>query len=65
MARADRLLITRVHLQPAGDTKFPHIDPSVWHEVERSEWRAGPDDEADFTVIAYVRAAAGEATGAP
>jgi dihydrofolate reductase len=55
IARADRLVITRVHLQPAGDTKFPHIDPGIWHEVERSEQRAGPDDEAGFTVVVYAR----------
>src|SRR2546429_682375 len=28
--RADRLVITRVHLHPAGDTKFPPIDSRIW-----------------------------------
>ena len=54
---ADRLVITRVHLQPAGDTKFPAIDPDIWQEVERTAHRAGPDDEADFTVLVYERRA--------
>ncbi len=58
MSYADRLLITRVHLQPDGDTKFPAIDPNVWQEVERTEHRAGPDDEAGFSVLAYQRRAA-------
>jgi dihydrofolate reductase len=58
MDRADRLVITRVHLQPDGDTKFPVIDPNVWQEVERSEYRAGPDDEAPFAVLVYQRRAA-------
>ena len=35
MTLADRLVITRVHLQPAGDTVFPPIDPKVWREAER------------------------------
>lgn len=55
LACADRLLITRVHLQPEGDTKFPSIDPRVWNEVERGEHPAGPDDQASFTVVVYRR----------
>ena len=57
MDRADRLVITRVRLQPDGDTKFPLIDPNVWREVERSEHGAGPDDEASFAVLVYQRRA--------
>ena len=56
MALADRLVITRVHLRPAGDTTFPAIDPGVWKETERTEHQAGPGDEASFTVLAYERA---------
>jgi dihydrofolate reductase len=59
MPVADRLLITRVHLQPDGDTKFPAIDPDVWQEVERTERGAGPDDEARFTLLVYERRTAG------
>ena len=58
MALADRLVITRVHLRPEGDTTFPSIDPEVWRETERSEHPAGPGDEAGFTVLAYERSAA-------
>ena len=58
MAMADRLLITRVHLRPAGDIRFPSVDGEVWRETERTEHQAGPGDEASFTVIAYERAAA-------
>ena len=36
MDRADRLVITHVHLQPEGDTKFPTIDPLHWRERERA-----------------------------
>jgi dihydrofolate reductase len=55
IGRADRLVITHVHLRPAGDTLFPAIDPALWREVERSEHAAGPDDAADFTVLVYER----------
>ena len=63
MARADRLVLTRVHLRPDGDTTFPAIDPQVWQEVERTEHRAGPDDEADYGVLVYERRAAAEPAG--
>jgi dihydrofolate reductase len=53
--RADRLVITRVHLRPEGDTLFPVIDPALWREVERGEHRPGPDDAAAFTVLVYER----------
>jgi dihydrofolate reductase len=59
MATADRLLITRVHLQPNGDAKFPAIDPDIWRQAQRSEHHAGPDDDADFTTLVYERRAAG------
>jgi dihydrofolate reductase len=57
MSIADRLLITRVHLQAHGDTSFPLIDPHVWRETERSEHRAGPEDDASYTTFAYERRA--------
>jgi dihydrofolate reductase len=38
LARADRLHRTRVHAAPAGDARFPEIDPTGWKLV-RSESR--------------------------
>lgn len=64
IARADRMIVTRVHLQPDGDTKFPAIDPTVWEEVQRTEYDAGPDDEADYALHVYERRAA-DASAAP
>ena len=61
LALADRLVITRVHLRPPGDTKFPTIDPAVWGEAARSEHPAGPDDAAGFTIVVYDRRAAASA----
>ena len=54
---ADRLVITRVHLRPEGDTFFPTIDPMVWQEVSRIAHEAGPDDAAAFTILVYARRA--------
>jgi dihydrofolate reductase len=55
IADADRLVITRVHLRPEGDTIFPVIDPKLWREVARREHVPGPDDAAGFTVLVYER----------
>ena len=56
IADADRLVVTRVKLQPAGDTTFPAIDPKLWREVERSDHAAGPDDDASYSIHIYERA---------
>jgi dihydrofolate reductase len=53
--RADRMVITRVHLRPEGDTKFPAINPGLWQEIVREEHQPGPEDEAGFTTIVYER----------
>jgi dihydrofolate reductase len=53
--RADRLMITHVHLRPAGDTTFPLIDPRVWTEVERNEHTPGAEDAAGFAIAVYGR----------
>jgi len=55
MGKADRLEITRVHTSPEGDTVFPPIDMDAWRETRREQHRRGPDDEADFTILTYVR----------
>jgi dihydrofolate reductase len=55
MPVADRLVITHVHLQPAGDTRFPAIDPALWQEVERTEHQAGAQDDAGFALLVYER----------
>lgn len=57
MAAASRLEITRVHARPNGDALFPAIDPAIWHATTVREQPAGPDDEAGFTILRFVRAA--------
>jgi dihydrofolate reductase len=53
--RADRLVITHVHLSPGGDTRFPAITPALWCEVARREHAAGPEDAAAFSIVTYER----------
>jgi dihydrofolate reductase len=55
IGEANRLEITEVHATPAGDTHFPPIDKAVWEEVSRTEKPAGPDDNAAFAFVTYVR----------
>jgi dihydrofolate reductase len=55
MEVADRLEITRVHASPEGDSYFPDIDMSRWHETRREKRLKGPHDDADFTVLTYQR----------
>jgi dihydrofolate reductase len=55
MRQADRLEITHVRASPEGDALFPLIDPKIWREVSRSGHYAGPDDDAAFTCVTYLR----------
>jgi dihydrofolate reductase len=55
MADADRLDIAEVHATPAGDSRFPPIDKTIWRETARTEHPAGADDDAAFAFVSYVR----------
>ena len=55
IAEADRLVVTRVKLQPAGDTVFPPINPAIWREVQHTDHAAGPEDEAGYSIHIYER----------
>jgi dihydrofolate reductase len=55
MGRADRLEITQIHARPAGDTRFPDIDLSVWHEIARQTHPAGEGDDAACDFVTYRR----------
>lgn len=37
---ADRIELTRIHLSPAGDARFPDPDPTQWQEVGRESHAA-------------------------
>ena len=55
MPVADRLEITAVDLEPAGDAHFPPIDPARWRAQARRPHPKSIDDEAAFAFISYVR----------
>jgi dihydrofolate reductase len=55
MGIADRLEITEVHAEPAGDTRFPRVDTGEWQEVARQRHPSGPDDSAAFSYVTYRR----------
>lgn len=46
----DRIHLTEVDLEPAGDAYFPSLDPEVWREVSAETVEAGEGDDAGFTV---------------
>jgi dihydrofolate reductase len=45
---ADRMVLTHVDQEPAGDRTFPDVDWSAWREV-------GRDPHDGFAVVTYVR----------
>jgi len=55
--RADRLRVTRVAASPAGDTRFPPIDPAVWRLVHEEPMPRGERDSADALWQDYERVA--------
>ena len=55
MPFADRLEITQIHASPEGDVRFPAIDPALWRESERESHAAGPDDDAGFDFVTYLK----------
>jgi dihydrofolate reductase len=52
---ADRLYITKIHLKPDGDTKFPDFDRSDWKEVKSEFHPAAEGETADYTITVLER----------
>ena len=55
MSQADRLALTYVDLEPAGDTFFPEIDPPLWREASRIVPPRHPQDDATCVFVDLVR----------
>jgi dihydrofolate reductase len=55
LGMAQRLHITEIDLAPEGDAHFPLIDGSIWREVRRIAHARGPDDDAAYAFVDYVR----------
>lgn len=68
--RADRLYITQIHADVAGDTYFPEFDDvTEWTLTDREDFEADEKNEYPFSFLTYERAIAnlepivGEALG--
>jgi len=57
LPRADRLYLTLVHAQVAGDAWFPAIDWDQWRELEREEQAAGEGNDYAHTFLVLERGA--------
>ncbi len=53
----DKMYLTIVHKEFAGDTSFPKFDMSEWQEVAREEFERGEEYDGAFTFIDLVRKA--------
>lgn len=58
MPLARRLLLTRVHANPPGDTYFPEIDAEIWRETAQQKLPKGPEDDHAFSIVTYERTGA-------
>lgn len=55
MPGADRVVLTRVHLRPEGDTVFITDPGADWREMAKTSFQAGSGDDASFDVMVYER----------
>ena len=57
LPRADRIELTEVHADPAGDTMMPPFDPADWQETARAAHPADPDhrDRPAFSFVTLMR----------
>lgn len=51
LPRADRLYLTEVKAEVAGDTWFPELNPAEWAETERVSHRADDKNEYDYDFV--------------
>jgi dihydrofolate reductase len=55
LVSAERLYLTRVHVDIAGDTFFPAIDWTEWKEIARERQSADDRNEFDYSFVAFDR----------
>jgi len=56
LPRADRIYLTEVDTEVAGDTYFPALDPREWREAERKAHPADAKHPFAFTFVVLERA---------
>lgn len=55
LPRADRIYLTRVHVDCDGDAVFPEFDPDEWRVTEEAAHAADDANDHDFTVTTLDR----------
>lgn len=55
LPRADRILLSRVDLNVAGDTTFPALDPVEWHCIRNERRPRAEDDDYPWSLMELVR----------
>jgi dihydrofolate reductase len=55
LPRADRIYLTEVDTEAAGDTYFPPLDPSDWREVDRTRHAADAKHPFAFEFVTLER----------
>jgi dihydrofolate reductase len=55
LENANRLHLTEVHAEVAGDVYFPEIDKADWLEIEREEHSADEKNEFDYSFVVMER----------
>ena len=58
LAIARRIYLTEVHADIKGDTVFPQVDWTEWHEVSRNRHAADLENEYDYSFVMLDRARA-------
>lgn len=53
--RADRLYLTRVHIETEGDTFIPPVDRGEWELVKREDFKADERNEFDYSFLEFCR----------
>jgi dihydrofolate reductase len=55
LENANRLLLTEVHAEVAGDVYFPEFDKADWKEIEREEHSSDEKNEFDYSFVVLER----------
>lgn len=55
LPKADRLYLTLVHAEVAGDAHFPEIDANEWREIERTDHHADGANGFDYSFVILER----------
>ncbi len=55
LAKANRIYLTEVHAEVAGDTYFPEFDRETWDETSRQDFRSDTKNDHDYSFVILER----------